>query len=615
MTLQTIRTPPVEAHPGATGVDTAATRRPTAGRGWHTGQIVATEVAAAVAVAGTTHGAPGAVAGVGAAAGLLAATWLRPRGRWAYRWAGTALRFAGRRRALAAGAGAAELLDLLRPGTRVLTADVAGHSAGVLLDGHGMTAVLDLGDGAGLLAEALPALPPLTALLPTAGGPATSVQVLLTGAPAPALRAGAGTPATSYRQLTEGRVPAGLRAVVAVRVLRPEGCGSPELLRALSGTLRRLVRRLGAVPGRPLPAAALLDVLAELAGLDANTPAREEWHGWRLGAGPQATYRLRCPPGLPADAARRLIDRTLALPTTGTTVALALGPLGDEGTGTPVRLTVRLAAATGPQLAAAAGALRELAAAHGVLAAPMDGEQHAGLAATLPLGGARTGAVPGRRRPGGTVPDGLAGLALEVGAAGLMLGRNRHDEPVVVRMFRPEQTRAMLVGGIGAAQLVTLRAMGLGARVVVQTSRPAAWEPFVRGASVPGEAITVAPPGRALDLAAGTAAHPLLVVVDVGPVGADTAPGRGWEATLVVRDDFAAVDVAAAGRADLLILQPLQAHEAAAVGAVLGLGEAADWLTRIRQDMVAVVNRRSVRWARLAPTDIETHLIGPPVRR
>ena len=138
-----------------------------------------------------------------------------------------------------------------------------------------------------------------------------------------------------------------------------------------------------------------------------------------------------------------------------------------------------------------------------------------------------------------------------------MLGSNRHGNPVVVRLFRPEQTRALLVGGVRCAQLIALRAMALGARVVVQTARPQAWEPFVRGAAVPGESIAVVPPGRAFEIAPGSALHPLLVVVDVGPVGADTRPGAGWQATLVVRDEFTPADVDVASRADLLILQPL----------------------------------------------------------
>jgi len=244
----------------------------------------------------------------------------------------------------------------------------------------------------------------------------------------------------------------------------------------------------------------------------------------------------------------------------------------------------------------------------------LDGEHLHGFAATLPLGGGPLVEVPGRAGEGELPPDVADGLELVVGAAGLMIGHNRAGEPVVARLFRPEQTRALLVGGVRCAQLVTLRAMALGARVVVQTARPQAWEPFVRGAAVPGEAIAVVPPGRAVEIPPGSALQPLLVVVDVGPVGADHKPGDGWQATLVVRDEFGPADVDVASRADLLILQPLRPDEAGLVGTAIGLGETAQWLSRIRPDMVGLINRRAVRWAALAHTPIEAQLIGPPGR-
>jgi hypothetical protein len=64
----------------------------------------------------------------------------------------------------------------------------------------------------------------------------------------------------------------------------------------------------------------------------------------------------------------------------------------------------------------------------------------------------------------------------------------------------------------------------------------------------------------------------------------------------------------------LLLLQPLRPDEATLVGAALGLGDTAQWLTRIRHDMLGLVNRRAVRWAALAQTPIEAQLIGPPMR-
>jgi type VII secretion protein EccE len=618
------------AHDGAgaaSGGSTPAGRPPSGQRrsrvrgagllGARTGQIVSTQFAAALLLVGAGHGTVGLVAAALPAAAVLAVTWLRLRGRWAFEWIATALRYSARPHDAAPGSAAGSLLGLVSPGARMQQADLAGDQAAVIVDGHGMTAVLELGDPTGLLVEALPTLPSPAGLVPPIGPdhPPCQIQFVFSGVPAPAVRAGGGTPANSYRQLTEGRLLGHSRALLAVRVLRTEGWSDADLLRALAGIVRKVPRKLGGVPARPLGEAAAARALAEVAHDGDTHPAREGWAGLRVGELPQATFRVRRWPDLRRETARRLVTRMLALPAAATTISLTAGPRSASGTGTlAVDLTVRLAAPDEPSLGAAGQALRRLLGAERATVRRLDGEHLAGLAATLPLGGAAAPAVPGRASHGVRRPDGFDGLELAVGNAGLMLGNNRHGAPVVVRLFRPEQTRVLLIGGVRCAQLVALRAMALGARVVVQTARPQAWEPFVRGAAVPGASIAVVPPGRALDIPPGTALHPLLVVVDVGPVGPDNRPGRGWQATLVVRDEFSPVDVDVASRADLLVLQPLRADEAALAGSALGLGDAAQWLTRIRPDMVGVVNRRAVRWAALSATPIEAQLIGPPDR-
>jgi hypothetical protein len=362
-------------------------------------------------------------------------------------------------------------------------------------------------------------------------------------------------------------------------------------------------RRLGPVPSRPLGEAAALAVLADLAHHDGGQPAREAWHATHLGGLLQTTYRLRRWPDLRAETARRLVPRMLVLPAAATTVSIA----ADAGLA-GVEMVVRLAAVDAAGLSIASQALRRLLSAESASAQRLDGEQLDGFAATLPLGGT----LPQSPLAPAHAAGDIAQLHLPLGGDGLMIGMNRHGAPVTLRLFRPEPTRLVLVGGVRAAQLLTLRAMALGARVVVQTSRPYAWEPFVRGVSTPGETIGLLPAGRQVALPPGTPMHPLLLVVDVGPVGADA--GAGWQATLVVRDELAPVDVDALSRADLVVLQPLRPDEAALVAGTLGLSEAQDWLTRIREDMVGVVNRRSVRWALLSATPIERQLVGTPAR-
>jgi type VII secretion protein EccE len=583
--------------------------------GIRTGQLVCTQVAAVAILIGALNGTIALAGAVAVAIVLLAVAWLRMRRRWAFEWLGTAMRYGRRPHTMSIDSPTA-VLEFVAPGSRVEHADLGGDQAAMIVDDQGLTAVLELGDPTGLLVEDLPALPSPRSLLPAlaAEHPPVRIQLLLTGVPAPAVRSGSGTPATSYRQLSEGRLLGHSRALLAVRVLRAEGWTENDLRRALSGLVRKMPRRLGQVPARPLGEAATVRVISELAYDDGVSPTVESWPGLRIGGLTQATFRLDRWPDLRMETSQRLVSRMLALPAAATTVALTAGPHPEGGTAAPVDLTVRLAADDAAGLGVATQALRKLLASEHAHARRLDGEHHAGLVATLPLGGGRTLDVPGRPvdhpLPGAVVD----GLDLPVGSAGLMLGSNRHGQPVIARLFRPEQTRALLVGGVRCAQLLALRAMALGARVVVQTARPQAWDPFVRGAAVPGEAIALVPPGRAIEIPPGSALHPLLVIVDVGPVGADTRPGAGWQATLVVRDDFSPADVDVASRADLLLLQPLRPEEATLVGAALGLGDAAQWLTRIRTDMLGLVNRRAVRWAALAQTSIEHQLIGTATR-
>ena len=590
-----------------------------------TGQLVSTQIAAVLLLVAVLRGTVAVAAAAVIVVVLMALTWLRWRGRWAFEWFGTAMRYAGRRRSVGIGGSATALLEHALPGARIEEAELAGDPSAVIVDGHGLTAVLELGDPIGLLAEEHYPLPSPISLLPPPGAehPPCRIQLLVTGVPAPTSRTGNDAPGNSYRQLTEGRLPGHSRALLAVRVLHAEGWATDDLRRSLSSLIRKIRQRLGEVPARPLGEVAALRAVAELAHEDGPGFAEESWSDLRIGSLRQTTYRVRRWPDPRAEGARRSLMGLLSVPSAATTVAITAGPHPETGRSaatspeagpfTAVDLTVRLAARHAGDLTIATHALREALAAEHAQAHRLDGEHLDGLIATLPLGGGPVVDVPGRPAADVLPADVLDGLELSLGAAGLMAGRNRRGDPVVVRLFRPEQTRVLLVGGVHCAQLLTLRAMAVGARVVVQTTRSPAWEPFVRGVAVPGDSITVVPPGRAVQIPAGSALHPLLVVVDVGPVG-DTRPGPSWQATLVVRDEFGPADVDAASRADLLILQPLRPEEASLVGAAVGLGETTQWLTRIRPAMVGLVNRRAVRWAALAPTPIESQLIGPPVR-
>jgi hypothetical protein len=208
----------------------------------------------------------------------------------------------------------------------------------------------------------------------------------------------------------------------------------------------------------------------------------------------------------------------------------------------------------------------------------------------------------------------LPGGMPSAGDGGLMIGRDRHRDPVVLRLLRPEHTRAVLVGGLACAQMLIFRAVAIGARVCVQTLRPQAWEGFPQRTGIGAAQLAFAAPGARLP-ASADAAHPELIVLDVGALNwnaVDTA--CGWRASVVVRHEVAAVDADLLGNADLAVLQPLTGPEAAIAAPALGIPQTEPWLSRISVPMVAVASQGTVRWATLDPTEAELRTIGQPNR-
>jgi len=120
----------------------------------------------------------------------------------------------------------------------------------------------------------------------------------------------------------------------------------------------------------------------------------------------------------------------------------------------------------------------------------------------------------------------------------------------------------------------------------------------------------MAAPNQPLAVPAATPLRPLLLIVDVGAVGADRSPGHPWQTTLVLRDELAPVDMDALGHVDLALVQPTSAQGAAIAVSVLGLSESQrDALSRPVPGLIGVVNRRSVRWASLSTAPMEQQLL------
>ncbi|MTK02755.1 type VII secretion protein EccE [Micromonospora sp. CP22] len=584
--------------------------RSRSGRRWRSprigaGQVVTTQVAAAGLVAVAGRGLP-AIAGTALAAlGLLVVTWFRVRRRWLYEWLAIGFGYLARRRARRSLSTAAELLDLVAPHAVVRTVEWEGGPASVLDDPDGLVALLEVGDPAELLGDGGQRVGSPASLLAdeTDQAPPVRVQLLLTGTPTPAVAAGDGAAAASYRQLGDQRLAGWERTVLAVRVSRARGWPEETLGNALAGVVRRIARRLRPVSVRPLGEQSVRRVLAEFAHHDGR-PVRESWQTVRCGGLLQTSFRLS---GWPVGEA--MFPRLWGLPATAITVSLhsATGrPTAGSGRAGPsAGLVVRLAAATPAELANAARQFRRTVALVGATVERLDGRQVTGFADTLPL------ALPTASPP---TSAGHPELTVPYGNAGLQLGVNRHGHAVTVRLFRPESTRLVLGGGVPVAQLVAVRALALGAQVVVQTTRPHAWDRFLRGVGVPGAPVRLAPPDRPVTRGSGTPLAPVLVVLDAPPPPGPR-PGTAWQTTLLVRDALTPSDTDPLGRADLAVLPPLSQAEATVAGAALGLGDAAHLLTRIRPGMVAVVNRRALRWALLVPTPIEAQLIGADIHR
>ncbi|WP_189334517.1 type VII secretion protein EccE [Actinoplanes ianthinogenes] len=517
-------------------------------------QVVTTQAAVALVLVGAVTGGPALFAAVLCAALALTLTWLRVRDRWAFAWLTAALRLNVRRRAAArlsvprhttaqettaretAAQGSAAqirmagaILELTAPGTRVTSTDLPSGPAALLTDPTGLTMLLDLGDPTALLAETRPDLPAPWELLPADGRdrPAGRIQLLLTGAPAPTAGSGTGPVAGSYQLLTEGRVLGQARAVLAVHVSRAAGWSDGELLHSLTGQVRKLARRLTA---QPLAGPEAVRLFFDLSYADPAAPVHEDWTRLRTGPLSQVTFHAHAPGG--AGLTAELMARLLLLPATATTVTLTADvPAHDRPPHSrPVTLAVRLTVPDPATLEAAATALRQLTARERVRLHRRDGDHLPGLATTLPL--AVTDPEPPargqrlrRQRP--PASEAFGRLAVPTGWSGLAVGRSRQGDPVLVRLFRPEHTRILLVGGAHCARLTAFRAMAIGARVLVRTHRPQDWATFAHSGSVPDGAIAVVPLDHPAEAPPGSPLHPVLTVLDPGPSRhpATAAPG------------------------------------------------------------------------------------------
>lgn len=207
-------------------------------------------------------------------------------------------------------------------------------------------------------------------------------------------------------------------------------------------------------------------------------------------------------------------------------------------------------------------------------------------------------------------------LNLHSGGSGLIMGVNRHGYPVTVLLFRQEPTTALALGGLRFAQLIGFRALALGASVLVQTGRPAAWSSFARNSDLDWGTHPTSQHVEPAETA--TIDHPQLLIVDGEPSavieGEPRSPGP-WSTVLTVREQVTGWDASTLARADLVLTQRLSASEAAIACPILNATEHEREITRLPDDMVALVTHSELHFVRIAQTEIERDLIGPVDRR
>jgi hypothetical protein len=209
----------------------------------------------------------------------------------------------------------------------------------------------------------------------------------------------------------------------------------------------------------------------------------------------------------------------------------------------------------------------------------------------------------------------LAQVKVGSAGSGLILGVDRNQGPVLVRFFRPEPTRIVLVGGAWAGQFVAFRALALGARIAVVTDDPQMWHGFGERSTGRSDRVAVLTDDRGLTVPA-TMQQPALVIYDLGVTTAAGATPLGpWQTQLIILRHLEESGVSSIQDCDLVLMQRLGGPEATLVGSVLRLpAPSTQFLQVMADDMVAVVGEGTNRYVWLSPTDIERQHAGAPHR-
>ncbi|MCD0447553.1 hypothetical protein LO763_28450 [Glycomyces sp. A-F 0318] len=200
--------------------------------------------------------------------------------------------------------------------------------------------------------------------------------------------------------------------------------------------------------------------------------------------------------------------------------------------------------------------------------------------------------------------------------SGLVIGRDAEQVPVVAPVFRPEETRINLIGGVYLARLLVFRALAIGTRVAVCTTRPQEWNGLGETATGRNDRLAVLHGDQPVTVEASQHS-PALYVYDVGERGSQTKPVLGpWRTQLTVLPRLTNYADELTGDAHMTVLQRLTAEEAQIARSAIRVNqEVLQWLQMLHDDMIAMLRKgQKERYLWCAPTSIEAQMFGAPMR-
>ncbi|MFC7813463.1 MULTISPECIES: hypothetical protein [unclassified Streptomyces] len=229
----------------------------------------------------------------------------------------------------------------------------------------------------------------------------------------------------------------------------------------------------------------------------------------------------------------------------------------------------------------------------------------------------RTGfGLLGPRHPRHTLSsDQIDTLALPIGDDGVVVGVDSEGRPAVLGVNRPTPFDILFIGGLWTAQVLALRVAATGARVVVETGRPAHWGQVVQAVGGGQAGITVHEVGRVPPQGA-TAAGPVLVIRDCG-----MRPPRGrvvsapWQSVLTLLPYLSPVAPRLMRQARLVGVQRISPDESVEVGRLAGLSRHEyEALPTLADGVTLWCTEKDRQYVMTHPTDTETGLLGTPRR-